>query len=104
MSNNQTNQFVPNYSIPPGETLLDTIEALGISQDELSERTGRPKNTINDIIEENAPITPETALQLEQVLGVPEAFWNNLETNYREILVRPTGQDNAPKICLECNA
>jgi plasmid maintenance system antidote protein VapI len=29
-------------------------------------------------------ITPETALQLERVLGVPARFWNNLENTYRE--------------------
>lgn len=104
MRNNQTNQFLPNFAIPPGETLLDTIEAMGISQDELSERTGRPKKNINDIIKENTPIAPETALQLERVLGVPAAFWNKLENNYREILARPTEQNNAPKIRLECNA
>lgn len=93
MSNSLANQFVPDYAIPPGETLLDTIESLGMSQAELSDRTGRPKKTINEIIKGKAPITPDTALQLERVLSVPAAFWNNLEKNYRETLARLAEQE-----------
>lgn len=93
MSNSLANQFVPDYAIPPGETLSDTLEVLGMTQAELSERTGRPKKTINEIIKGKAPISPETALQLERVLGVPAAFWNNLEKNYRETLARLAEQE-----------
>jgi HTH-type transcriptional regulator/antitoxin HigA len=93
MSNTTSNQFVPDYAVSPGETLLDTIEALGMSQAELAERTGRPKKTVNEIIKGKAPITPETALQLERVLGVPARFWNNLENNYRETVARIAEQE-----------
>lgn len=82
------NQFQPNYAIPPGTTLLETLEALGMSQAELAERTGRPKKTINEIIKGKASLTPETALQLERALGIPASFWNNLEQQYRETLAR----------------
>ncbi len=93
MSSTTKNQFVPDYAIPPGESLRDTIEALGMSQAELAERTGRPKKTINEIIKGKAPITPETALQLERALGVPARFWNNLENNYRETVARIAEQE-----------
>ena len=88
MSNMIQNQYMPDYVSPPGETLLETMEALGMSQAELAERTGRPKKTINEIINGKAAITPETALQFEKVLGVPAAFWNKRESNYREALAR----------------
>ena len=78
----------PNYAIPPGETLRETLETIGMTQAELADRTGRPKKTINEIITGKAAITAETALQLERVLGVPASFWNNLERNYRETLAR----------------
>jgi addiction module HigA family antidote len=81
-------QFSPDYAVPPGETLLETIAAKGMSQAELAERTGRPKKTINEIIKGKAAITPETALQFERVLGMPAGFWNNLERNYQETLAR----------------
>jgi HTH-type transcriptional regulator/antitoxin HigA len=88
MSKDIKNQFMPDYAVPPGETLLETIEAIGMSQAELAERTGRPKKTINEIIKGKAAITPETALQFERVLGIPAGFWNNLERNFQETLAR----------------
>ncbi|MDA8234671.1 MAG: HigA family addiction module antitoxin [Clostridia bacterium] len=85
MTDNKT-KFKPQFAIPPGETVLETIEAIGMSQAELAARTGRPLKTINEIIKGKTAITPETALQFERVLGVSATFWNNLETNYREAL------------------
>ncbi|MCK9419675.1 MAG: HigA family addiction module antitoxin [Nitrospirae bacterium] len=88
MSNKIQSSYRPNYAIPPGETLRETIEAYGMSQAELAERTGRPKKTISEIITAKAAITAETALQLERVLGIPASFWNNLERNYQEAHAR----------------
>lgn len=82
------NQYNPDFVTPPGETLLETLEVIGMSQAEFAERTGRPKKTINEIIHGKAMITPETALQFEKVLGVPASFWINREQNYREWLAR----------------
>ena len=52
------NQYVPDYVSPPGETLVETIGALGMSQVDQAERTGRSKKTVNEIIKGKAPITP----------------------------------------------
>ena len=80
--------FKPDYAFPPGDTLLETLETLGLTQKELATRMGRPLKTINQIIKGTAQIMPETALQLEKVTGVPASFWNNAESNYREHLAR----------------
>ena len=88
MSNPIQNQYVPDVVSPPGETLLEILEDRGMSQAELAERTGRPKKTINEIIKGKAALTPETAIQLERVLGTPASFWNNREQNYRDWLAR----------------
>ena len=82
------NTFCPDYAIAPGETLAETLESLGMTQAELAEKMGRPKKTINEIIKGKSALTPETAIQLERVLGIPAHFWNNLEKNYREDLAR----------------
>lgn len=82
------NQYEPSRVSAPGETLLETIEALGMTQAELADRLGRPRKTINEIIRAKAAITPETALQLESVLGVPAQFWIAREARYREYLAR----------------
>jgi HTH-type transcriptional regulator / antitoxin HigA len=81
-------RYLPDYAVAPGETLRELIETVGMSQAELAERTGRPKKTINGIIMGKAAITPDTALQLERVLGMPASFWNNLERQYQEALAR----------------
>jgi HTH-type transcriptional regulator/antitoxin HigA len=80
--------FAPDFAVPPGETVLEVLEAMGLSQIELAERTGRPKKTINEIIKGHAAITPETALQFERVLEVEAAFWTSLEHDYRAALAR----------------
>jgi len=88
MAEAKRNAFRPNYAVPPGETLKETIASMGMTQAELAQRTGRPKKTINEIIKGKAAIMPDTAIQLERVLGVPASFWNNLERNYQETLAR----------------
>ncbi len=71
---------------PPGDTLLEHIDFLGMSQAELAERMGRPKEKINDIVKGREPISIATAVQLEMVLGIPAGFWINRERAYRQAL------------------
>ena len=84
MTNMSQNEYHPDYVSPPGETLLETLETISMSQVELAKRMGRPVKTINEIIQKKAAITAETALQLEQVLHIPASFWLKLEQHYRE--------------------
>lgn len=92
MVNNITNEYMPDYVSPPGDTLIETLESLDMSQTELAKRMGRPIKTINEIIKGKTAITPETALQLEKVLRVPARFWNNRERLYRECVAREMEQ------------
>lgn len=80
--------YRPEVVSPPGETLRDLLEERGMTQADLVERTGRPTKTINEIIQGKTAITPETALQLERVTGVPAEFWNQREADYRAYLAR----------------
>jgi len=89
----RSNQYAPDVVSPPGETLEETIEVLGMSQAELAERMGRPQKTINEIVNGKAAITPDTALQLERVLGVPAHFWLNREQHYQEWRARQAEED-----------
>jgi len=88
MSKILENEFNPDYISPPGDTLQDVLDEKGMTQLELSKRTGRKTKTINQIIKGIAPITPETAIQFERTLGVPASFWNNREKLYREKLAQ----------------
>ena len=89
----------PDIAIPPGETLAETLEALSLTQAELARRAGRPVQAISEIIRGRKEITPETALDLERVLGTPAHVWVRLEADYRLTkarLVRARGRGAAP--------
>jgi len=68
---------------PPGDTIQETIDELGMSQAELAERMGRSKEKLNDMIKGREPLTTETAHRLEKVLSIPASFWINREAEYR---------------------
>jgi len=88
MVNKSYTEFKPDYAIPPGDTLSDVLESKGMTQQELSTRTGMAPKTINEIIKGKAPISADTALKLESVFGVNASFWLNLEMNYQEDMAR----------------
>jgi HTH-type transcriptional regulator/antitoxin HigA len=79
---------IEDFATAPGVTLQDSLDALGMSQAELAERTGLSDKTINRIIKGIDPVTHSTALALEKVLKVPAAFWLKLESNFREHIAR----------------
>lgn len=80
--------YTPDLAIPPGEYLQEVIDELGMTQTELADRMGRPVQSVNEIIRGEKAITPETAIQLEDVTGVPSHVWSGLEADYRLILAK----------------
>jgi addiction module HigA family antidote len=72
-----------DLAVPPGELLAEELEARGMTQKELAERTGRPEQKISEIINGKKSITQDTALELEKVLGISAEFWVNLEASYQ---------------------
>lgn len=82
---------------PPGDTIQEHLDFIGMSQAELAERMGRPKEKINDIIKGREPITTATAFQLEKVLGIPASFWLNREKTYRKELYELQQQEEFEK-------
>lgn len=78
----------PDYAVPPGETLRETLESIGMSQADLARRAELSTKHVNQIIQGEAPITPETAVALERVTRVPARIWNGLEANFQAQRVR----------------
>ncbi len=81
-------KVISDLPIPPGELLTETLETLGLSQAQLARRMDRPLQAINEIARGSKEITPETAIQLERVLGVPSHIWLGLETEYQHAKAR----------------
>jgi len=77
------NRFIPSVAIPPGETIKENMKFLGMNQKELAARLDITPKHLSNIINGNAPITYDTALKLERVIGPSADFWMNLETNYQ---------------------
>jgi plasmid maintenance system antidote protein VapI len=73
---------------PPGDTIQETMDTIHMTQAELSERLGRPKAKLNDLIKGREPLTRKTALLLERSLYISVNFWLNRENAYREELMR----------------
>lgn len=83
MADTVINRFVPDYAVHPGEILGETLEARGMRKAIFAKRCGLSDKTVSLIINGKAPVTPETAIQFERVLGVSASIWNNLEAFYR---------------------
>lgn len=88
MTDVKKSSYSPDYAVPPGATIQDSIDSLGWTQTELANRLGLTHKTVNLIISGKAPITPDTAVLLERVLGGKASFWLNRETIYRERLAK----------------
>jgi addiction module HigA family antidote len=80
--------YAPQSAPPPGETLKETLEVLGIPQADLARRTGLSTKHINQVIQGSAPLSPDTALLLERATGVSAGMWNALEAGWRTQLAR----------------
>ena len=78
-----TNQYAPDYAVPPGWVLDERLEAQSISHAEFARRCGRSPKLISEIIAGKAPVEPGTALQFEKVLGVDASVWLGIESDYQ---------------------
>ncbi len=86
--------YQPTNVPVPGETLRETLDELGLTQTKLATRTGLTLKHINQIIQGNAAISPETAVALERSTDVPASFWNALESNYQDHRIRTAEADD----------
>lgn len=75
--------FARDYAVTPGEILDEILRAKRMSKISLADRCGLTPKTISLMIAGKAPVTPETAIQFERVLGMAASVWNNLECTYR---------------------
>jgi len=67
----------------PGEMLLEEfLRPLGISQSAFAIRLGVSFPGLNEIVRGKRSVTPDTALRLERVLGMPADFWLGLQLDW----------------------
>ena len=79
---------------PPGATIKEQLLDRGLSQKEFAVRMGMSEKHISKLINGEVQLTPDVAVRLEMVLGVPAKFWNKLESTYREKLVKANAEND----------
>ncbi len=79
---------------PPGTIIQEQLESLGISQQVFADRMDLSEAKVEQLIQGELHLTQEIAIKLENVLGVPENFWQTLEEIYRQKLER-VARENA---------
>ena len=73
----------PARVVSPGQILTQELEARDWTQRDLAAIMGRPYQAVNEIINGNKQITPDTARELAYAFGTSIDFWMALEANYR---------------------
>jgi len=79
----RTYPYTPETPTPPGESLKEHLDHQGISQADLSRRTGLSTKHINQIIQGSAVLSPSTAVLLERATGLSAAMWSRLEAAWQ---------------------
>lgn len=69
--------------LSPGEFIRDRLAVKGWTQKDLAEIIDRPAQTVNEIINGKKAVTPESATQLADALGVNPELLLQMQTNHR---------------------
>jgi len=76
---------VPTHGAPthPGEMILEEfLKPLEMTQTEFARRIGVAWTRANQIIRGKRSVTPDTALRLERLFGMPADFWLTLQLRW----------------------
>jgi addiction module HigA family antidote len=79
-----TYRWKPDYKSPPGDSLLETLEYLEMTAEDLANKTGMSVQAVHLIIGGIKAITPEIAEKIGDATDTPASLWVNLEKKYRE--------------------
>jgi addiction module HigA family antidote len=82
------NQYFPQSRPHPGETLAEKLEEMEMGPKEFALRTGKPEKTIIAVLKGESSITPDMAVQFENVTKIPANFWMNNQRGYDEYMAR----------------
>jgi len=83
---NKENELLKSLISPPGDTLQEHLDFIGMKPNELAERLDLSQEKVHDLIRGKELINADLAAKLENVLDIPSSFWNNLEKVCRKEL------------------
>jgi len=76
-------KFEPAELVPPGQTLLDWLERVDMTQAEFARRTRLTPKHINQVVKGTVGISPDVALAFERVSAIPARYWTQLDANFQ---------------------
>ncbi len=77
-----------NYAVAPGDFLQEWLDDTATTQQEAGDRLGCSRKHVNEIVNGRTPVTPEMALRLQRLTGIPADTWLVYEAGYRADLAR----------------
>lgn len=80
-------------AVPPGETIKERLNFIGMKQKEFANRMDMSEKHICHLLAGDTHITTDVALRLESVLDIEANFWISLEAKYREQLGRAKAEN-----------
>lgn len=90
--------FSPSWRTHPGKHLEEYLETRGWSQAEFARRAGMTPKLVSEILNAKNPVTPETALRLQRVLGLNAEIWMDLQSKWDLHQARKRAEKEKPNI------
>jgi HTH-type transcriptional regulator/antitoxin HigA len=75
-------EWSPNWAIHPGVLLQEHLESRDLSQAEFARVAGLTPKLVSTIIKGSNPVTAETAIRLERVLGLKAYIWTGIQSRW----------------------
>lgn len=82
------NEYFPQTVIHPGIDLAEKLEEMKMGPKEFAIRTAKPEKTIIAIMKAKSSITPDMAVQFENVLKIPAHYWLTRQHHFDEYISR----------------
>ena len=90
-----TDTLMPDIAIPPGELLLEELEARGIEEGEFAQRIGITSEDMDRLFVGEKAITQDIADAIERELGISAYLWVRMEASYQRVLAHLKERESA---------
>lgn len=81
-------EYTPQIIFPPGDTLAEKLQEMGMGPKEFALRTNKPEKTIIAVLNGESSITADMAVRFENVTRIDVAYWLNHQRKYDEFVAR----------------
>ena len=88
-------RFDPDWTSPPGDTIMDILDSKGMSIEDLAELTDSTPDAIQTIVQGRVAITIAIARDLERALGSSREFWISRDFQFRQQVAKLRGDSEA---------